>query len=123
MKIYKINILILFILSIFVMACSEDCEYNSIITEELPEAKVGESYSYKIELSTTCTPANRKVELLSGVLPDGITLEADGEITGTAKIAGTYPITVKARVCFGSSGFEYTDCSEKTKAFEFKVIE
>lgn len=123
MKKMSLNWIYIFVISIMFFACSEDCEYTSISTETLKEAKVGEKYSFKIELSNTCTPANRKVEIIEGSLPDGITLEADGEFTGTPKKAGTFHLKIKARVCFGSSGFEFTDCSDKTKEFDLIVKE
>lgn len=108
-------------LLLFSFSCAEDCKFNSIITESLPDGIVGTEYYYRIELENSCSAPYRKIELKSGELPPGITLETSGEFIGTPTQIGTYTFVIKARVCFGSNGFEYIDCMDKTKEFTIKI--
>jgi len=108
-------------LIMFLVSCGEDCKFNSIKSEALPDAVVGQEYYHKIEIETSCTPASSSVEKTDGSLPKGITLEGTGELMGIPTEAGTDTFTVNVRICFGTNGFEYTDCTDKTKVFSLKV--
>ncbi len=76
----------------------------AITTETLPEGTVGESYTATLE----ATGNNMTWSLDSGTLPDGLTLNSDGTITGTPTAAGTSTFTVTATNSAGSVSKEYT---------------
>lgn len=111
----------IFSLLFIALSCAEDCKFNSIITESLPDGTVGNEYYYQIELETSCSAPYRKIEVKSGDLPPGITLETSGEFKGIPTQAGTYTFSITARVCFGSNAFEYIDCKDRTKEFTIKI--
>ncbi|ROL62232.1 hypothetical protein D9V86_01750 [Bacteroidetes/Chlorobi group bacterium ChocPot_Mid] len=111
----------IFSLLFIILSCAEDCKFNSISTESLPDGTVGTEYYFRIELETSCSAPYRKIEVKNGDLPPGITLDTSGEFTGIPTQAGTYTFTITARVCFGSNGFEYIDCRDKTKEFTIKI--
>ena len=76
----------------------------AITTKSLPEGTVGESYTATLE----ATGNNMTWSLDSGTLPDGLTLNSDGTITGTPTAEGTSTFTVTATNSAGSVSKEYT---------------
>jgi beta-glucosidase len=75
-------------------------ESNTIAlkTEENAASKVGAEYS--AELSCGIRGYNSvPYEVVGGSLPVGLSLSADGKITGTPSVAGTYSFRVKAAIC------------------------
>ena len=76
----------------------------SITTASLPEGTVGESYTATLE----ATGNNMTWSLDSGTLPDGLTLNSDGTITGTPTTAGTSTFTVIATNSVISVSKKYT---------------
>lgn len=85
----------------------------TLITTTLPGGKVGSAYT--AVLSATGTPAITYAVV--GKLPDGLSLSADGKITGTPTKMGQFPFTVVARSDFGSSNRDYTIAvTDKTDA-------
>lgn len=62
----------------------------------LPGAKVGVMYSYTLSFSIG-DPAIPVVWTITGNLPPGLTLAADGTISGTPTTAGTYTFVVTAK--------------------------
>ena len=74
----------------------------AITTESLPEGTVGESYTATLEAT-----GNNITWSASG-LPDGLTLNSDGTITGTPTAEGTSTVTVKAENSAGSTSKDYT---------------
>ncbi len=117
------NIIIIFIIIPIIFSCSQNCSLDDIKISELPVAKIDSNYYYKIELSSNCDIVYRFFEKTAGTLPNDINVETTGEIIGTPRSTGTFEFTIKAKACFGSNGFEYTDCHEKTKTLILKVIE
>lgn len=66
---------------------------------ELPQAEYGTGYNIKFQMQDGTAP--EKVEFTS-ITPAGLTVNADGTITGTPKVVGNYPsLPVK---CTDSSG-------------------
>jgi hypothetical protein len=65
----------------------------SITTKSLPNGEVGTPYS---ETLTAIGDYPITWGLKSGNLPDGLTLDPDGEIAGEPTVAGTFSFTVKA---------------------------
>lgn len=65
-----------------------------VTTTELDDGEVGVAYSES--LSVDMDLPNASWSLSGGALPDGLTLNADGTITGTPTTAGTFTFTVKA---------------------------
>lgn len=76
------------------------------ITETaLTAGEVGEEYTKQLTLTGTATV---KTELERGNLPDGITLNDTGKLSGTPTTAGTYVFSVKAYNDYGVASREYT---------------
>ncbi|WP_195295250.1 Ig-like domain-containing protein [Faecalitalea cylindroides] len=74
----------------------------AITTDSLPNGTVGESYTATLEAT-----GNNITWSASG-LPDGLTLNSDGTITGTPTAEGTSTVTVKAENSAGSTSKDYT---------------
>lgn len=60
----------------------------------LTAGTLGQSYSYQLQTSGGIAPIT--FSLISGSLPSGLTLGANGLISGTPSSAGNYPFTVSA---------------------------
>ena len=73
-----------------------------ITTDSLPNGTVGEFYTATLEAT-----GNNITWSASG-LPDGLTLNSDGTITGTPTEEGTSTVTVKAENSAGSTSKDYT---------------
>lgn len=65
-----------------------------ITTTELDDGMVGVPYSESLAVDMDLP--NATWSLSGGALPDGLTLNPDGTITGTPTTAGTFTFTVKA---------------------------
>ena len=75
----------------------------TITTDTLPDGKVGAVYRHTLTADGT-TPIRWSVENGNGVLPAGLSLNADtGEISGTPTADGTAKFTVKATNSAGSN--------------------
>ena len=122
-KKYSLALFFSFLLIIILSACANDCKFNSITTDELPDAIVGQKYSAKIYYDLTCSYASKSVEITSGDLPNGINMDGSGELSGTPTKVGTYHFSITMRICFGTNGFDYTDCHDKSKEITLKVKE
>ncbi len=109
--------------AMFLVSCGEDCEFKAITTDELPEAVIGEEYTADIGYDITCSYTAKHMEIIEGSLPQGLTMDGSGAITGTPENEGEYLFTVKVRMCFGSGYAEPTDCSELSKEISVKVVE
>ena len=73
----------------------------NIITDTLPDGKVGEAYSQILTANGT-TPI--KWSISGGALPDGLSQNKDtGKISGTPTAAGSSTFTVKATNSAGSN--------------------
>ncbi len=110
------------LLSAFLLGCGgEDCRFNAITNESLDTAYLGQDYHDTLYYDITCSYASKSAEIIEGYLPPGIQIEGSGVFYGTASDdttkAGEYSFTVKMTICFSSNGFQYTDCSERTKEF------
>jgi len=72
------------------MGCG-DHEDLIIITESLPNGRVGEEYSFAIEVEGDAD----EFRVVAGTLPPGIQLVASGVFLGTPTLAGTYTFTIE----------------------------
>lgn len=122
-KFYLFGLLCSFLLIIFLSSCAEDCKFNSITTDELPDAIVGQKYTAKIYYDLTCSYVSKSVENIDGELPPGVNMDGSGEVSGIPTKEGSYKFTIKMQICFGTNGYEFTDCSDKTKEITLKVKE
>ena len=77
----------------------------TITTSTLPGGKVGTAYEQTLAATGDATIT---WTLDSGNLPAGLTLAADGKISGTPSVANTYTFTVKATNGAGSDTKSYT---------------
>ena len=100
---------------------SENTAVPSITTNTLPNGKVGEAYSQTLTADGT-TPIRWSVENGNGVLPVGLSLNADtGEISGTPTADGTAKFTVKATNSAGSDTKELSITIAKAAPAEHTV--
>lgn len=72
-----------------------------IKTQSLPSATQSLTYSTRLEAAGGIGPYDWTLE--SGILPDGLTLSADGSIAGRANQAGTAAFTVRVKDSLGTS--------------------
>lgn len=83
-------------------------------TATLPDAKQGTAYSYDLKTLLTVggdaaySGAGVSWSVTSGALPAGLSIGADGVITGSATAEGTFPFTVKAayKTKSGTQGYQ-----------------
>ena len=93
----------------------------TITTDTLPDGKVGAVYRHTLTADGT-TPIRWSVENGNGVLPAGLSLNADtGEISGTPTTAGTSTFTVKATNSAGSDTKELSITITKAAPTEHTV--
>jgi hypothetical protein len=84
----------------YILSISSACRAGTlpapidILPASVPDATEGSAYSMAFT-ATGGTGAHR-FELASGTLPPGLTLGADGALSGTPTAAGSYPFTVAA---------------------------
>jgi hypothetical protein len=80
------------------LACWGDNAYGQsqplIVSPDPSEARVGESYGHRFE--TTAQKPGPEFSVVSGQLPDGLALAANGLLSGVPSTAGTYAFTVAA---------------------------
>ena len=80
------------------LACWGDNSYGQsqpqIVSPDPSEATVGEPYSHQFE--TTAQNPGPEFSVVSGQLPDGLALAADGLLSGVPSTAGSYAFTVAA---------------------------
>jgi hypothetical protein len=90
------------ILSAFIFACSEDettvvpptpVEFE-ISTTSIPDGLTCSPYKIQLEARGGTEPYTWTLAVGSDPLPEGITLTADGEISGLEEVPGEYSITV-----------------------------
>ena len=93
----------------------------TITTDTLPDGKVGAVYRHTLTADGT-TPIRWSVENGNGVLPAGLSLNADtGEISGTPTADGTAKFTVKATNSAGSNTKELSITIAKAAPTEYTV--
>jgi len=117
-KIYSLKIFI----SCFIFAgiCACECEFQEIITGDLPDGIVGKNYNATIDVKTeNCNVQSKYAWIVSGELPPGISMSDEGQLTGKPALKGVYTFTVTIEICFS----ENTDCHEKSKGFFIEVVE
>ncbi|WP_089721833.1 putative Ig domain-containing protein [Candidatus Entotheonella palauensis] len=73
------------------MACGDD-EDLVILTEQLPNGRVGVAYSFVLEVEGDAD----EFVLVAGTLPPGIDFSIDGEFGGIPTEAGSFTFTVEA---------------------------
>ena len=93
----------------------------TITTDTLPDGKVGAVYRHTLTADGT-TPIRWSVENGNGVLPAGLSLNADtGEISGTPTAEGTATFTVKATNSAGSNTKELSITITKAAPAEHTI--
>lgn len=71
-----------------------------ITTNGFGGGKVGDSYTRQLEASSETTIS---WSIISGGLPTGLSMNADGRITGTLEAAGTFPFTAQVMDAYGQT--------------------
>lgn len=85
----------------------------ALAASTLPGGVQGTAYSYDLKQNLSVsgdpayTPAQVSWSLASGSMPSGLQLNADGTVTGTPKVGGTFPFAVQARYLNKSGQQEY----------------
>lgn len=74
-----------------------------ISTQSLPAAAAGSPYSVQLQAGSSRVQTTNTWQLISGSLPAGLTMNANGLISGTPTAAGSSSFTVRAT---GSAPFE-----------------
>jgi hypothetical protein len=83
---------------------AKEC-HCSIITNQLPGARVGQPYEAQLQATVSCSydfsgtqtnPTSPNWSMSAGALPPGIALSQSGAITGTPSAPGTFEVTVAA---------------------------
>jgi alpha-tubulin suppressor-like RCC1 family protein len=92
------------------IACWGDNSYAQLgaapsISNTPPAGTVGTAYNFAFSDGAAPAPT---YEVASGSLPDGLSLSASGEISGTPTAAGTTPFTVRARNLLGSDAHAFS---------------
>ena len=85
--------LLAFLGALFLAGC---CGIDSIRTEMLPDATLGQPYSF--ELQHDCSGRSSiegAVWTLSGTLPPGISFFNEGRFSGTPTVTGAYSMTIQ----------------------------
>jgi hypothetical protein len=72
-----------------------------VATPWLPAAVVGEAYDARLEPAFGTGPYTWR--LAGGALPDGVTLDAAGHLTGSATTAGNFSVTVEVKDANGAA--------------------
>lgn len=80
------------------LGCLTACDYDDdddddleIVTEVLPDGRVGVPYSAELEVDGD----DDEYLVLSGDLPPGISFSDDGEFFGTPTVAGQFTFTIE----------------------------
>jgi hypothetical protein len=88
-------------------------------TKTLPDADNGKAYSSKVVATSSKAPLT--YTLASGRLPDGLKLEKDGRLTGTATGYGARTFEVAATDSLGQKGLRTFSVTTKTPATVLKT--
>jgi hypothetical protein len=75
-------------------------EFPTIITVTLPRGVINENYSKRLGVFGGTTPISWTID--SGILPDGLSLDQSGVISGTPTSVDTFKFTTKATNAAGS---------------------
>jgi large repetitive protein len=65
----------------------------SLLTQSLPGAQIGVAYSATLQATGGVPPYTWSI--IAGALPPGLTMDSNGNITGTPTTIGTYNFTVQ----------------------------
>ena len=103
-------------------ACSwsSTCSINKITTESLPDATVGQVYSFTLTHNCSGKEA-ASWELLDGALPPGITLSYDGRLLGTPTAAGSFFFSVLLRLTSRGWGATIYNSGSDTRGYTLTV--
>lgn len=121
--IMRILLIFISICTLFIVSCGDDCQFNGITNETLKDGKVGEEYYEQFFYDITCSYTSKYTELAGGELPPGLTLLSSCELVGTPTKAGEYTFTVKMRICFSTSAYGASDCTDRSKEFTLIILE
>jgi hypothetical protein len=103
-------------------ACSwsSTCGTNKITTESLPDAAVGQVYSFTLTHNCSGKEA-ASWELVDGALPPGITLSYDGRLLGTPTATGSFFLRVLLSLTSRGWGGLIYDSGSDTRAYTLTV--
>ncbi len=69
----------------------------AIVTAELPDAMVDMPYRYQLTAAGVDGAATWRADTVNGTLPDGLTLDQNGLLSGTPKTLGTATLAVRVK--------------------------
>jgi hypothetical protein len=95
--------------SLIVAGC---CEPNTILTDRLPTAAVGQAYSVTLESNCSNQRGCDGSWRVTGELPPGLDFFREGRLSGTPTVAGRYHLVMILENCRGAAtvqrGFSLT---------------
>ncbi len=105
------------------LALSACCTINRITTDSLPDATVGELYSFTLTHNCSSKSANAGAswELLDGEPPAGIALSYDGRLLGTPSTPGNFFFSVLLRVTSRGLGASTYDTGSDSRSYTLVV--
>lgn len=98
---------------------SSTCTDGRITTESLPEARVGQEYSFQLTQSCGSKDA-ASWQLAEGEVP-GIALSWDGRLFGTPTTAGSFSLHVSVSLTSRASGGMVYPVDSDSRAYTFTV--
>ena len=102
-------------------ACwSSTCSVNKITTDSLPDATVGQMYSFAFTHNCSGREA-ASWQLQEGELPPGITLSWDGRLAGTPTATGTFGFSVLLSLTSRASGAATYPSGSDSRAYALTV--
>ena len=87
------RVVLISVMLLGLMACDDDREDLIILTDSLPNGRVGETYLVTLEVQGD---ADDFFLLGDGALPPNIGLSSAGVLSGTFVLAGTFEFTIEA---------------------------
>ena len=95
------------------------CSIDSITTQALPDATVGQAYVLSMEHNCSGKSSTDTGSwILSGTLPPGIRFSGEGHFSGTPTAAGTYSLTISL---FVSSSTYIADSLREARTYSLTV--
>ncbi len=120
--VYAVSVALALTAALAFPACtwSSTCTDGRITTESLPDATVGQGYSFQLTQSCGGRDAS-SWQLLDDQPPPGITLSWDGRLFGTPTTPGSFPLHVSLNLTSRGSGAVVYPVGSDSRAYTLTV--
>jgi hypothetical protein len=108
------------VLALSACTLSSTCRVNKITSESLPDATVGQVYSFRLEHNCSGREA-ASWQLRDGELPPGITLSWDGLLSGTPTATGSFFFNVVLSLTSRGPGATTYPSGSDSRAYNLTV--